>query len=335
MYMHVHNGSKKYANISSACLESHLQQYICSLVLVASLPNTTTARNCVTVFNSLQWLLNNSDCKPWASQMYIIHVWTFLFVWYYSITKSSDSAVGLVVTLQARQLRNCGLIPGGGRRFFLSTRKSRRILRPMKLPIQCVPGALPLRQSSRGIKLTTHLHLVLRLRISGAVALCPPPPPHACMACIGITLPTLPILVVKWHEGSEVGYRYSSTLSLTLVLGGGWSTQRPFISEKKSWHPLYRRLSEPQGWSGWVWKIPPPARFNPQTVQPVASHYTNYAILALFYSTLFSIWYMKTVVDKCYIFFQQLQCTAWSNSEIKKIIVHFTCNTHIAAYCLS
>jgi hypothetical protein len=34
----------------------------------------------------------------------------------------------------------------------------------------------------------------------------------------------------------------------------------------------------PQGRSGRVRKILPPPGFNPQTVQPVASHYTDYAI---------------------------------------------------------
>jgi len=48
----------------------------------------------------------------------------------------------------------------------------------------------------------------------------------------------------------------------------------------KTQYPLYRRLSEPQGWSREVQKISPPLGFDPWTVQPVVSHYTNYAILA-------------------------------------------------------
>jgi hypothetical protein len=40
---------------------------------------------------------------------------------------------------------------------------------------------------------------------------------------------------------------------------------------------LYRRLGGPQSWSGQVRKISPPPGFNPQTVQPVGSHYTDYA----------------------------------------------------------
>jgi hypothetical protein len=40
-------------------------------------------------------------------------------------------------------------------------------------------------------------------------------------------------------------------------------------------YPLYRRLGGPQGRSGRVRKISPPAGFDPRTVQPVASRYTD------------------------------------------------------------
>ena len=41
---------------------------------------------------------------------------------------------------------------------------------------------------------------------------------------------------------------------------------------------LYRRLGGPQGRSGRLRKISPPPGFDPQTVQPVASRYTDWAI---------------------------------------------------------
>ena len=41
---------------------------------------------------------------------------------------------------------------------------------------------------------------------------------------------------------------------------------------------LYRRLGRPQGLSGRVRKISPPQGFDPRTIQPVASRYTDYAI---------------------------------------------------------
>jgi hypothetical protein len=85
------------------------------------------------------------------------------------------------------------------------------------------------------------------------------------------------------HEGPEGELKYSSTLSLTLALDeGGWSTPRPgrFTPRKETRYPLYRRLGGPQAGSGRVRKISPPPEFDPRTVQPVASRYTDYAIPA-------------------------------------------------------
>jgi hypothetical protein len=48
----------------------------------------------------------------------------------------------------------------------------------------------------------------------------------------------------------------------------------------KIWYPFYRRLGRPQDRSGLVWKISPPPGFDPRTVQPVTSSYTDCAIPA-------------------------------------------------------
>ena len=45
-------------------------------------------------------------------------------------------------------------------------------------------------------------------------------------------------------------------------------------------YPLYRSLGGPQGRSGRVRKISLAPGFDPQTVQPVASQYTEYAVPA-------------------------------------------------------
>ena len=57
-------------------------------------------------------------------------------------------------------------------------------------------------------------------------------------------------------------------------------------------YPLYRRLGGPQGRSENVWKFPPPQGFDPQTVHPLASRYTDWAIVAhvSFQYELFSIY---------------------------------------------
>jgi len=46
----------------------------------------------------------------------------------------------------------------------------------------------------------------------------------------------------------------------------------------KTRHALYRRQGGPQTQSGEVRKISPPPGFDPRTVQPVASRYTDWAI---------------------------------------------------------
>ena len=62
----------------------------------------------------------------------------------------------------------------------------------------------------------------------------------------------------------------------------------------KSRYPLYSRLGGPKGPSGRVRNISPPPGFDPRTVQPVASRYTDWAIpanilyarLCLYYAAL-------------------------------------------------
>jgi len=67
---------------------------------------------------------------------------------------------------------------------------------------------------------------------------------------------------------------------MTMVLGGSeGSASRPghSLPPGKTWYPLYRRLGGPQGRSGQVQKISPPPWFDPLTVQPIASNYSDYA----------------------------------------------------------
>jgi len=59
----------------------------------------------------------------------------------------------------------------------------------------------------------------------------------------------------------------------------GWGVSvkpRPLFTPGKTRYPLYRKLVGPQGRSGQVRKISPPPGFDPRTVQPVASRYTDY-----------------------------------------------------------
>lgn len=75
--------------------------------------------------------------------------------------------------------------------------------------------------------------------------------------------------------------RYSFTLPLTSVLDRGQgSATHSSLQETDPKYPFHRVLGGPQVHSGQVPKISHPPQFNPQTTQPVVSHYTNYAILA-------------------------------------------------------
>jgi len=60
----------------------------------------------------------------------------------------------------------------------------------------------------------------------------------------------------------------------------GWGvsfTPRPLFTHGKTRYPLYRMLNGTQDRSGQVRKISLPPGFDPRTVQPVASRYTDYA----------------------------------------------------------
>jgi hypothetical protein len=60
-----------------------------------------------------------------------------------------------------------GSIPDQGQRIYLLAPASRLVLGPTQPPVQCVPLVLsPGIKGSRGVTLTTHLHLVPRSRMS-------------------------------------------------------------------------------------------------------------------------------------------------------------------------
>ena len=61
---------------------------------------------------------------------------------------------------------------------------------------------------------------------------------------------------------------------------GGQCQAVAALHKEETQYPLYRRPGGPQGQSGRVQKISHQPGFDPQIVQPVASHYTDYAIPA-------------------------------------------------------
>ena len=81
----------------------------------------------------------------------------------------------------------------------------------------------------------------------------------------------------------RAAHRWSRGIALPFhdhaLEGGEGSASHPgrSLPSGKTRYPLYKRLGRPQGRSGQVGKIspPPPPGFDPWTVQPVASRYTD------------------------------------------------------------
>ena len=83
------------------------------------------------------------------------------------------------------------------------------------------------------------------------------------------------------HEGPEGEQMYSSTLSLTSALDVGGQRHAPAaLPPRKTRYQLYRRLDGGESRSRQVLKISPPSGFDPRTVEPIASRYTDWAIPA-------------------------------------------------------
>jgi hypothetical protein len=79
------------------------------------------------------------------------------------------------------------------------------------------------------------------------------------VACVFVHMTVLCLLFgITGYQGPEGELRYSSTLSLTSVLGrDGWLTPRPccFTPWKETRYPLHARQFGPLGRFGRVWKI--------------------------------------------------------------------------------
>ena len=118
----------------------------------------------------------------------------------------------------------------------------------------------------------------------------------------------------------------------TALEGGEGSASRPgrSLPPGKNRYPLYRRLVGPQGQSGQVWKISPPLGFDPRTVQPVASRYTDYATRPTPFLSRCSIMHLmgfcsaiSTRLCECYQHQQLLPVSGGSES----VITTFSCTS--------
>ena len=87
------------------------------------------------------------------------------------------------------------------------------------------------------------------------------------------------------HESMKAqrgGIALPPSLSLALDIGRQ-SALCPglFTPGKETRYPPYSRLGGPHCWSRRVWKISASPGFDPQAIQPVAIHYTHYAIRSI------------------------------------------------------
>jgi hypothetical protein len=83
--------------------------------------------------------------------------------------------------------------------------------------------------------------------------------------------------LITCHEGRVGEFRYICTLSLTSALDGmsGQCHAPAALPPGMTRYPMYERRGGPYGWSGGVRKISSLPGFDPRTVQPVASRYTD------------------------------------------------------------
>ena len=110
---------------------------------------------------------------------------------------------------------------------------------------------------------------------------------------------------------------------------GASTTPRPLYLREKIRYPSYRRLGGPQGRSGRVRKISPPPGFDPRTVQPVASRYTDWAIPSSATTVTETIPVQNTIKLTISIQIHQKQ---WAKQEQLKY--RNVSATHSRHYCL-
>ena len=92
-------------------------------------------------------------------------------------------------------------------------------------------------------------------------------------------MPTPYTLIYSTHNGDDAPQNCSTLLFTSALEEGEGSASRPrrTLPPGETRYPFYRRLDGPQGRSGQVRTISPPLGFDPRTVQPVGSRYTDYA----------------------------------------------------------
>jgi hypothetical protein len=116
---------------------------------------------------------------------------------------------------------------------------------------------------------------------------------------------------------------------------GSASCPAPSLPRGKNQYQLYMRLDGHQGQSGQVRKISPPPGFDPRTVQPIASRYTDYAtqptewgvIFILFRKLCSTIVAVYFEVPKQYVAKRNTGHRAHSSLDLNWHIFHYQHNS--------
>jgi len=104
------------------------------------------------------------------------------------------------------------------------------------------------------------------------------PPPQMCVKKVKVKCALVQALRLCTGRTAHRGSRGIALLYWPTALEGSeGSASRPgrSLPPGKTRYPLYRRLGGPQGRSKQARKISPPPGFEPWTVQPIASHYSD------------------------------------------------------------
>ena len=122
----------------------------------------------------------------------------------------------------------------------------------------------------------------------------------------------------------------------TALEGGEWSAARHSctLPPGKTWYQFYRRLGGPQGRSGWAENLVS-TRIRPRTIQPVVSHYTDWATRPtnmLYYTLIFTSMrkHILSIVNLLvyYISVNILFCTDMEHKSSQKAPFTFVMSVH-------
>jgi hypothetical protein len=161
------------------------QDNILRRVFISEMTDTASADR-IWLLTSFWWTrsinkVNSDRIYSYTDYLYFCKLLILCFMWMWNRMQlncvyymKQGTAVAQSVWHLRYWLGDRGQIPVRGWEFFSLPPRPEHLWGPPSLPSDGYRGVLPRRQSGCGVKITTHLHLVHRLRMRGAI----PPIPH-------------------------------------------------------------------------------------------------------------------------------------------------------------